>query len=215
MHKSLHVPGPHDGAGILLGGAPIAEAKGALILIHGRGATADGMLDLATYAEADHLAWVAPQAVGNTWYPYPFMTPIADNQPWLDSALAVVGGVSAALVEEGIPVGRQFLCGFSQGACLSLEYAVRSDARWAGVIGLSGGLIGPPGTPRDYPAGIAGTPVFLGCSDVDAHIPVTRVHETRDVYTRLGAVVDERIYPGMPHTVSDAELDVVRQLLRG
>lgn len=213
MQSRLVVPGPHNGAALLVGGAPIAEAKGALILIHGRGATADGMLDLARYAEADHLAWVAPQAVGNTWYPYPFMTPLGQNQPWLDSALAVVAGVSTALAEEGIPVARQFLLGFSQGACLSLEHAARSNARWAGVTGLSGGLIGPDGTPRDYPAGIAGTPVFLGCSDVDPHIPVTRVHETRDIFTRLGAKVDERIYPGMPHTVSDAELVVVRQLL--
>ena len=213
MKTQLTIAGPHNGAALLRGGAPIPESKGALILIHGRGATADGMLDLATYAEADHLAWVAPQAVGNTWYPYPFMTPIAQNQPWLDSALAVVGGVSAALEEEGVPVARQFLCGFSQGACLSLEYAARSNTRWAGVIGLSGGVIGPDGTPRDYPAGIAGTPVFLGCSDVDAHIPVKRVHETRDIFTRLGAIVDEQIYPGMPHTVSDAELNVVRKLL--
>ena len=213
MKTKLAVPGPHNGAALLLGGAPLTEAKGALILIHGRGATADGMLDLARYAEADHLVWVAPQAVGNTWYPYPFMTPMEENQPWRDSALAADGGVSAALAAEGIPVVKQFLLGFSQGACLSLEYAARSDARWAGVIGLSGGLIGPEGTPRDYPTGIAGTPVFLGCSDVDAHIPVARVHESRDIFTRLGAKVDERIYPGMPHTVSDAELNVVRQLL--
>jgi predicted esterase len=213
VKTQLTIAGPHHGAALLQGGAPLSEARGALILIHGRGATADGMLDLARYAEAGHLVWVAPQAVGNTWYPYPFMTPVEQNQPWLDSALAVVGGVSAALAEEGIPVARQFLCGFSQGACLSLEFAARSDARWAGVIGLSGGLIGPEGTPRDYPAGIAGTPVFLGCSDVDAHIPVTRVHESREIFTRLGAAVDERIYPGMPHTVSDAELNVVRHLL--
>ncbi len=213
MQDSLHVPGPHDGARLQFGGAPLATAKGALILIHGRGATADGILDLASYAEADHLAWVAPQAVGNTWYPYPFMTPIGQNQPWLDSALAVIGALSAELEGAGIPVARQFLLGFSQGACLSLEFAARSNARWAGVIGLSGGVIGPAGTSRDYPPGIAGTPVLLGCSDVDAHIPVTRVHETRDIFTRLGAVVDERIYPGMPHTVSDAELVLVRQLL--
>jgi phospholipase/carboxylesterase len=209
----LTIAGPHDGATMHFGGAPLSEARGALILVHGRGATADGMLDLAEHAGAGHLAWVAPQAVGNTWYPYPFMTPIPQNQPWLDSALAVVGGVSAALEAEGVPSERQFLCGFSQGACLALEFAARSDHRWAGVIGLSGGLIGPPGTPRDYPPGIAGTPVFLGCSDVDAHIPVGRVHETAEVFTRLGATVDERIYPGMPHTVSDAELDVVRRLL--
>ena len=213
MDRSLHVPGPHDGAAIMQGGAPLATAKGALILVHGRGANAAGMLELATYAEAEHLAWVAPEAVGNTWYPYPFMTAIEKNQPWLDSALALLGAVSAKLEAEGIPVARQFLLGFSQGACLSLEFAARSNARWAGIIGLSGGVIGPAGTPRDYPAGVAGTPVFLGCSDVDSHIPVTRVHETRDIFTRLGAVVDEQIYPGMPHTIADAEMVSVRRLL--
>ena len=183
------------------------------MLVHGRGADAEGMLDLARHFAADRFAWLAPEAVGNTWYPFPFIAPIAQNQPHLDSALAVLAGVTDALVAEGIPRQRQFLIGFSQGACLALEFAVRSDQRWGGVVGLSGGVIGPPGTTWDRPRGIAGTPVFLGCSDVDPHIPVARVHETRDLFTRLGAEVDERIYPGLPHTVNDDELAAVRALL--
>ena len=210
---SLAVPGPHNGAPVLIGGAPVPGARGALVLIHGRGADAEGMLDLARHIDDGRLAWRAPEAVGNTWYPFPFLAPIDRNQPWLDSALAVIAAVTDGLAAEGIPPERQLLLGFSQGACLSLEFAARSGRRWGGVVGLSGGVIGPPGTTWDRPAGIAGTPVFLGCSDVDPHIPLARVHETRDLFTRLGAGVDERIYPGMPHTVIDDELDAVRALL--
>lgn len=213
VNSVLQVPGPHNGAALLVAGAPLAAAKGALVLVHGRGADAEGMLDLARHLQAEQFAWVAPQAVGHAWYPYPFLRPIAENQPHLDSALALLNSITTALAGDGIPSGRQFLLGFSQGACLALEFAARADQRWGGVIGLSGGVIGPPGTTWDRPRGIAGTPVFLGCSDVDPHIPVTRVHETRDLFTRLGAEVDERIYPGMAHTVSDDEISAVRVLL--
>jgi predicted esterase len=210
---SLSVPGPHNGAPLLVAGAPIAGAKGALVLIHGRGADAEGMLDLAAHCGAERLAWVAPQAADHTWYPFPFLRPITENQPYLDSALALLGTLTSALADDGIPRNRQCLLGFSQGACLALEFAARSDQRWGGVIGLSGGVIGPPGTAWDRPRGVAGTPVFLGCSDVDPHIPVARVHETRELFTRLGAEVDERIYPGMAHTVIDDEINAVRALL--
>ena len=229
MISTLSVPGPHDGAAVRIGGAPPAGARGALVLVHGRGADAEGMLDLAHHLDAGAFTWAAPQAAGHTWYPYPFLAPIAQNQPNLDSALAVLGAVTDALAAEGIPPARQVLIGFSQGACLALEFAARSDRRWGGVVGLSGGVIGPPGTTWDRPPGdrsgpqeraarlgregVAGTPVFLGCSDVDPHIPVTRVDETRDLFTRLGAVVDERIYPGMPHTINEDEVDAVRALL--
>ena len=213
MRSMVSVPGPHDGAGFLIAGAPLAGARGALVLIHGRGADAEGMLDLAQHFHVERLAWLAPQAVGHTWYPYSFLTPLDQNQPHLDSALAVLGAVTAGLVEEGISRTRQVLLGFSQGACLALEFAARSGERWGGVVGLSGGVIGPPGTTWDRPAGIAGTPVFLGCSDVDPHIPVTRVRETSELFTRLGAEVETRIYPGMPHTVIEDEITAVRALL--
>ena len=213
MIPTLSVPGPHNGGSLLVAGTPIAEARGALVLIHGRGADAEGMLDLARYFRAEHFAWAAPQANGHTWYPFPFLAPLAQNQPYLDSALAVLEAVTSALAGEGIPRDRQVLIGFSQGACLSLEFAARSDTRWGGLVGLSGGVIGPPGTTWDRPRGVAGTPVFLGCSDVDPHIPVTRVHETRDLFTSLGAEVDTRIYPGMPHTINDDEIAGVAALL--
>ena len=215
MNGSLTVPGPHNGAALLTAGTPIADAQGALVLIHGRGAAAEEMLDLARHFAAERFGWVAPQANGNTWYPFPFLAPIARNQPYLDSALALLAAVTDQLAADGIPYAKQVLIGFSQGACLSLEFAARSDRRWGGVAGLSGGVIGPDGTTWDRPPGIAGTPVFLGCSDVDPHIPVTRVHETRDLFTRIGAVVDERIYPGMPHTINEDEIAAVRSLLAG
>ena len=215
MLKTLDVPGPHDNASVLLAGAAVADAECALVLVHGRGADAEGMLDLAREFSAERFAWVAPQANGHTWYPFPFLVPLVRNQPHLDSALAVLVSITDQLAADGIPHTRQVLLGFSQGACLALEFAARSDRRWGGVVGLSGGVIGPAGTTWDRPRGIAGTPILLGCSDVDPHIPVTRVHETRDLFTRLGAVVDERIYPGMPHTINDDEIAAVRSLLGG
>lgn len=215
MISALQVPGPHNGASLLVAGTPIAEARGALVLIHGRGADAEGMLDLARHFRAERFAAVAPQANGRTWYPFPFLAPIAQNQPYLDSALAVLEAITTQLAADGIPPERQVLIGFSQGACLSLEFAARSDRRWGGVVGLSGGVIGPPGTTWDRPKGVAGTPVFLGCSDVDPHIPVARVHETAALFTSLGALVDERIYPGMPHTINDDEVAAVAALLAG
>lgn len=214
MKPTIRVPGPHENALLVAAGAPVANASGALVLIHGRGADAEGMLDLARHLDAGSFAWAAPQAADHTWYPYPFLAPIARNQPYLDSALALLAAVTDALVADGIPRARQVLIGFSQGACLALEFAARSGQRWGGVAGLSGGVIGPPGTTWDRPPGIAGTPVFLGCSDVDPHIPVARVHETRDLFLRLGAEVDERIYPGMPHTINEDEIDAVRALLK-
>ena len=215
MNRTVRVQGPHDGAELLIAGTPIATARGALVLVHGRGAEAGEMIDLAAELGGDGFAWVAPQANGHTWYPYSFLAPLDRNQPDLDSALAVLGAITAGLADDGIARERQLLLGFSQGACLVLEFAARSGRRWGGVAGLSGGVIGPPGTTWDRPAGLAGTPVFLGCSDVDPHIPVERVHESRDLLTRLGAVVDERIYPGMPHTINGEELDAVRALLAG
>ncbi len=207
------ISGPNAGARILTAGMPLADATCALVLVHGRGADAEGMLDLARHFSAERFAWVAPQANGHTWYPFSFLTPLDQNQPHLDSALALLASITDQLATDGVPHDRQVLLGFSQGACLSLEFAARSDRRWGGVVGLSGGVIGPDGSTWDRPRGIAGTPIFLGCSDVDPHIPVTRVHETRDLFTRLGAVVDERIYPGMPHTINDDEITAVRALL--
>jgi predicted esterase len=184
-----------------------------MILVHGRGGSAEDLLALARELRLDDVLYVAPQAAGQTWYPYSFLTPMDRNEPGLTSGLNRIAALFDALRHEGVPPERVGLLGFSQGACLSLEFAARHARRYAAVVGLSGGLIGPPGTPRDYAGSLDGTPVFLGCSDIDAHIPVERVHESAAVFRRLSAVVDARIYPGMGHTVNADELAAVRALL--
>jgi predicted esterase len=204
--------GPHQGRPVLLAGAPFARARGALLLLHGRGAAAEDIMGLAAALDQPDLAYLAPRAAGQTWYPRRFLEPLASNEPWLSSALAAIDDVVAQLGEVGLPPERVMLVGFSQGACLALEYAARHARRYGGVVGLSGGLIGPPDTPRDYPGTLAGTPAFLGCSDVDFHIPVEAVHASAAVLERLGAAVTKRIYPGMGHTVNEDELDAVRAM---
>jgi predicted esterase len=206
---------PHAGQPVLALGPAPREARLALILVHGRGASAEDVLGIAQELQLDDVACLAPQAAGHTWYPYSFLSPIPQNEPGISSGLAVIEQLVASLAEEGLGAERIGLLGFSQGACLSLEFAARHARRYAGVFGLSGGLIGPPGTPRDYAGSSEGTPVFLGCSDVDPHIPLERVHETAEVFRRLGANVDERIYPRMGHTVNRDELEAVRAVLSG
>ena len=184
-----------------------------MILLHGRGAGADDILALADEFLTTDVAYLAPRASGNTWYPHSFLTPIERNEPWLGSALALLSGLVGALGEQGVATERIGFLGFSQGACLALEFAARHARRYATVVGLSGGVIGPPGTPRNYTGQFDGMPVFLGCSDVDQHIPLERVHETAEVYTSMGASVDERIYRGMGHAVNSDEIAAVRALL--
>ena len=171
------------------------------------------MLTLGDELGISDIAWVAPQAAGHTWYPHSFLAPIEQNEPGISSGLRVLAGLVAELGRAGVPASRVGVLGFSQGACLSLEFAARHADRYAAVIGLSGGLIGPPGTPRDYAGSLSGTPVFLGCSDIDPHIPVERVRESATVFRRLNATVDERIYPRMGHTINEDELEAVRTLL--
>jgi predicted esterase len=196
-------------------GAPLRRAKAAVVLVHGRGAEAEGMLSLAEAFTQPDLAYLAPQAAGRSWYPHSFLAPIARNEPFLSSALQVLDGLVERLGGEGFPPARVVLLGFSQGACLALEYAARHAQRYGGVVGLSGGLIGPEDTPRDYAGSLAGTPVFLGCGDVDPHIPLARVRETARVLGRLGGAVAERIYPGMGHGINEDEIRRVRGLLAG
>jgi predicted esterase len=201
---------PHAGQPVLQAGAPADIARLAAICIHGRGASPEDILGLAGEIGTDDVAYFAPQASGHTWYPYSFLSPISQNEPGITSALAVI----ARLVDAtGLGADRVAILGFSQGACLALEFAARNARRYAAVVALSGGLIGPPGTPRDYPGSMDGTPVFLGCSDIDPHIPVERVRESAEVFRRMGARVDERIYPRMGHTVNEDELSAVRAFL--
>jgi predicted esterase len=204
---------PHRNQTVLTFGPPLSKARVAMIMVHGRGASAEDMLGLAAELGAADVAVLAPQAAGRTWYPYSFLAPMPDNEPGLTSALSVLARLVESLVVQQIPYERIALLGFSQGACLSLEFAARHPQRYKAVVGLSGGLIGPPGTPRDYAGSLGGAPVFLGCSDIDAHIPLTRVQESADVFRRMGAAVDEHIYRGMGHTVNQDELEAVRNLL--
>jgi phospholipase/carboxylesterase len=203
----------HENGAILTYGEPLEKATAAMVMIHGRGATAKDILGLAPMLEAPGIAFLAPQAANNTWYPYPFTQPTERNEPWLSSALARVGQMVALVEQAGIPGEKTYLLGFSQGACLSLEYAARHATRYGGVFGLSGGLIGPDGTPREYPGSMDGTPVFLGCSDADFHIAKERVLESADVFRGLGADVTVRLYPNMGHEVNDDEIAFIRRIL--
>ena len=193
-------------------GESLAKARAAMILVHGRGATAADIMTVGAELMHPGFAYLAPQAEGNAWYPYPFTAPLDANEPYLSAALGVIESLLAR-VEATIPAQRVILLGFSQGACLTLEFAARHARRYGGVVGLSGGLIGPADTPRDYPGSFDGTPVFLGCSDIDPHIPKERVIETGDVFKRMGAKVTVRLYPGMGHTVSQDEIDAVREIV--
>ena len=199
---------------LLAAGAPLARARAAAVLVHGRGASAEDILSLGAEFDQDDIAYLAPQAENHAWYPYSFLAPLEQNEPYLSDALDMVGAALSRLAREGYPPERVALIGFSQGGCLALEYAARNAERYGAVAGLSAGLIGPPGAPRDYKGSLAGTPVFLGCSDVDGHIPLARVHESRDVLGKLGAEVDERIYPRMGHTVNADEVAAVTVLLK-
>jgi predicted esterase len=185
-----------------------------MLMVHGRGAGAEDILSLATELNLPGFAYLAPQAAENTWYPNRFIAPLAANEPWLSSALAFVEQVLAEIIHAGIPTGRLMLLGFSQGACLALEFAARNAKRYGGIVGLSGALIGPDDTPRDYAGSFAGTPVFLGCSDVDFHVPKERVDQTAQVLRRLGGEVTERLYPNMGHAVNQDEIDFVRGMMQ-
>lgn len=197
-------------------GRPLAGAPAAVIVVHGRGATAKSILSLADELDRPDLAYLAPQAHGHSWYPASFLAPLEQNEPGLSSGLAALGDLLERVGAAGIPPERTVLMGFSQGACLSSELAARNarqGRRLGGIVAFSGGLIGPPGTPRDYPGSLAGTPVFLGCSDRDPHIPRERVDESARVLTALGGVVTERIYPRMGHTINEDEIEFARDLL--
>jgi phospholipase/carboxylesterase len=197
---------------VVQSGEPLGTARAAMILLHGRGASAEDIMTVGAQLAQPGFAYLAPQAAGNAWYPNPFTAPFEANEPYLSSALEVVATVLAG-VEATIPAQRVILLGFSQGACLTLEFAARNARRYGGVVGLSGGLIGPDGIPRDYPGDFEGTPAFLGCSDVDPHIRKERVVDAGEVFKRMGAAVTVRLYPGMGHTVNQDEIDLVREIV--
>jgi len=208
----------HDPTRVLVAGVPLDRARAAVVLLHGRGSSADDIAGLAPVIGLDRIAYLAPEATGHTWYPQRFIAPLEANEPWLSSALEVVGALVARAGSAGIPAARTVVAGFSQGACLALEFAARTPSKYGGVLGLSGGLIGPPDRPRapaPKGASLAGTPVFLGCGDRDGHIPEEVVRASAEVLQALGATVDLRIYPGMGHTINEDEIAAARALLSG
>jgi predicted esterase len=204
---------PHAGQPLAHAGAPIENSRAVVIMIHGRGATPQNILDLVPHLEMPNFCYLAPAAAGNTWYPYTFMSDTAQNEPYLTSALTVLGDLVTDVERRGIAINFVALLGFSQGACLASEFAVRHARRYGGVIAFSGGLIGPPGTIWSYPGSFDGTPVFLGCSDRDPHIPLARVNESADVLAAMGADLTKRIYPRMGHLVNDDEIEAARAIL--
>ncbi len=209
----LRSAGPHGGQPVAQAGVSLEQAQSAMVLVHGRGDSAAGILQLAGVLPVPGMAYLAPQASGQTWYPNRFLAPIAANEPWLSSALEGVGDVLAQVEAAGVPAVRTVLLGFSQGGCLALEFAVRNPRRYGALAGLSGGLIGPPGTVWPHAGSLDGTPAFLGCSDVDPHIPASRVEESARVLRDIGGDVTAVLYPGMDHTVTEEELEQVRRII--
>lgn len=205
--------GPHQGQKVYTAGLEPHEAGSAMILVHGRGATAPSILELASALPSDDMVYLAPQAMGNTWYPTSFLSPREQNEPGISSGLKAIESLIDFLNEAGIPTDRIVLGGFSQGACLSSEFVATHPARYGGLLVFSGGLIGPQDAPLLHEGNLEGTPVFIGCSDTDFHIPLERVEETARVLADMGADVTKRIYPGMGHTIIQDEIDEARRVM--
>lgn len=206
--------GPHQNLDPVTTGKDPGEAELAMILVHGRGASAQSILMLADDLNEPGVHYVAPQASQFTWYPHSFLMPTEQNQPGLNSGLQAIHDLITALEEKGIDKRRIILGGFSQGACLASEFTARHPSKYGGVVAFSGGMIGDKIDADQYDGSMEGTPVFMGCSDVDPHIPVERVVETEQVFKKLGAEVTKKIYPGMGHTVIEDELRHVKKLIQ-
>ena len=212
LHSNM-IQGPHQGQPLLLAGESIDKAKAAMVMMHGRGATARDILELVSDLKQPGFAYLAPQAAGNAWYPNSFLAPLESNEPELTSALLTIENILVKLEEAAIPIEQTIILGFSQGACLTLEFVARDARRYGGVVGLSGGLIGTDGAPRDYPGTLAGTPIFLGCSDKDPFVPKERVEFSAAVMEKLGGDVTAKLYPNLAHTVNPDEIRYIRTMM--
>ncbi len=206
----------HDPTNFLTAGKPLHEAKKVMVLVHGRDGSAEDILTVGDYINDPDFAFIAPQATNDTWYPYSFLKPLADNEPYLSSALLVLSMLRARLqADYNLNASQTYWLGFSQGACLMLEFVARNPMAYGGVFGLSGGLIGPNHIPREYAGSFDGTPVFLGCSDIDPHIPKGRVLETETVLRDMGATVLAKLYHNFPHIINEDELTIVNSMITG
>ena len=212
LHSNM-IQGPHQGQPLLLAGESYDQAKAAMVMMHGRGATARDILELVSDLKQPGFVYLAPQAAGNAWYPNSFLAPLDSNEPELTSALLTIENILVKLEEAAIPIEQTIILGFSQGACLTLEFVARNARRYGGVVGLSGGLIGPDGTPRDYPGTLAGTPIFLGCSDNDPFVPKERVEFSAAIMQKLGGDVTAKLYPNLAHTVNPDEIRSIRTMM--
>ncbi|ERH04761.1 MAG: putative esterase [uncultured archaeon A07HR60] len=206
---------PHGDGQLRTAGEPLSSADAAVVLAHGRGATAESILQTAEAFSVEEVAYLAPQAQNNTWYPNSFLEPVDSNEPGRTSGLAAIDRAVTAAVDEGVPTERVLIGGFSQGACLASEYVARNPAMYGGLVVLSGGLIGDTIDPTEFDGDCGEMPVLLGCSDRDPHIPEQRVHVTADVFESLGAQTDTRIYEGMGHQINQDEADRVREMTAG
>lgn len=198
---------------VLVKGKKLGEADKVLIMVHGRGANAEDILSLAAHLNVEEYTLMAPQATGNTWYPYSFLAPTVNNEPWLSSALEVLGSILKEVNESGITSSNTYFLGFSQGACLTLEFAARNAQRFGGIVAFTGGLIGDRINESNYVGDFDMTPVFIGSSDPDPHVPVARVQQTTGILKKLNANVNEKIYPNMGHTVSENEIEIVNNTI--
>ena len=200
---------------IIRAGKPVAEASKALIMIHGRGASAEDILSLANYFPVSEFALLAPQATNHTWYPQSFLAPPAQNEPWLSSALGLLKKITDELQQQGIAREHIYFLGFSQGACLTLEFITRNAARYGGAVAFTGGLIGDKIYPENYAGNFEGTPVFIGSSNPDFHVPVERVYASTNILRNMGADVTEKIYDNMGHTINGDEIKLANELIFG
>lgn len=205
--------GPHQHATIVTHGASPEDAELAMIMLHGRGASAESIIRLSQEFDNGKIHYRAPQANQFTWYPYSFLQPTEQNEPGLSSGLQLIYDMISNLQSAGIPKENIVLLGFSQGACLSTEFVARHPDKYGGLIALSGGLIGETIQKQNYEGDLEGTPYFVGCSDVDPHIPVERVDKSVKVLKKLGAKVTKKIYPGMGHTVNKDEIDQIKKMI--
>ena len=204
---------PHHGQPVVSEGAPLGQGRAVVIMVHGRGASPDAILSLVPRLARPAVTWLAPVAAGNMWYPYSFLSDTAKNEPFLSSALASLGRLVDDLGARGIARRNIVFLGFSQGACLSSEFLVRNPGTWGGLVVLSGGLIGPPGTTWPESGSFGQMPAFFGCSDVDSHIPRERVEDSAAVFERMGASVTVRLYAGMGHVVNEDEIDHAKAVI--
>ncbi|MBN1121902.1 MAG: alpha/beta fold hydrolase [Anaerolineae bacterium] len=204
----------HQGQPVLTAGPDLTSADAAVILLHGRGASAQGMIELAGYLPQERIVYLAPQAANQTWYPYSGFDPIERNEPYVSSAFQTVADLVERIVDAGIPYKKIVLGGFSQGACLAAEFAVRNPRRYGGLIILSGALMGPPDLPRDYPGSLDGTPVFIGGAERDPWVTEAQLRLTGQATEALGGTVDIEVYPGAEHTIRESEIAHVHAMIK-